>query len=737
MARRPFSIRRRSVVLGATTALLFGGLVGTPGTSAQEPPAPGEQSLFNLEHVFNFNPVEHDPGIPADPTAGSDVTFWTHSVPLRDYSTGAFIDEQGNPLPAGSPPVMAERDFAVVGSYQRGGYVFDITDPENPAFVNQVTCRQPRNDVGVKKFIDPETGETRVVLALTQQTGNPCGGGEDGGGVGVRVNAPANLTGFYGATQWVGTAPVAGQTANLVYAGTGCTPAQYVGVDVDGKIALVDKRVGQNPADQCPTFTFKQKMDAAETAGAIGLVQVDEDDPPSAGSAIASGIPGLEITNTDGVPIRNAVLAGTTVNVTLTDGPSNVPLKGSGSGGIGVFDVTDPFEWIPMYRFRTGNGGVHNFVFHPTAPYGYVSNGALPGGINVFPIIDFTDLDNPVLRFGPPTVGGHHDVTISLDETRAYVGSEDVWRIYDITDPANPVTISDTPNTGTYSHGVFTDSDREIALNNNESLILGGFFAPGVCPGEGLTAYDISGANENAPILVGEYLPDVTGPSQRPCTSHFGFFSPKEDPEIMSIGWYNAGVRVVDWSNPSLPVEIAHAVMNDADGIMNSWAAKFYKGPYIYSGDIDRGFDVFKWSGQGPAPWEAFADLALTKNGPARAPTARNFTYTVSVTNGGPDLAAGVLVTDDLPESVTLFSATPSQGFCGTTGLKVNCDLGVLESGASATVDIVVRPRQAGRITNTATVTSLATDQSSGNNSASVDTNVCRITSRPTSIPCP
>jgi uncharacterized repeat protein (TIGR01451 family) len=736
MARKPLSIRRRFIVLGATTALLFSGFVGTPGTGAQVPPAPGTPSLFNLEHVFNFNPVlQHDPGIPADPTAGSDVTFWTHSVPLRDYTTGAFIDEQGNPLPAGSPPVMAERDFAVVGSFQRGGYVFDITDPENPAFVTQVTCRQPRNDVGVKKFVDPATGETRVILALTQQTGNPCG--EDGGGVGVRVNAPGNLAGFYGATQWVGTAAVAGQTADFVYAGTGCTPAQYVGIDVAGKIALVDKRVGQDPADQCPSFTFKQKMDAAETAGAIGLVQVDEDDPPSAGNAVASGIPGLEITNSDGVPIRNAVLAGT-VNATLTDGPSNVPLLGTGSGGIGVFDVTDPFEWIPMYRFRTGNGGVHNFVFHPTAPYGYVSNGALPGGINVFPIIDFSDLDNPVLRFGPMTVGGHHDVTISLDETRAYVGSEDVWRIYDITDPANPATISDTPNTGTYSHGVFTDSDREIALNNNESLILGGFLAPGVCPGEGLTAYDISGANEDAPIgPVGEYLPNVTGNSPRPCTSHFGFFSPKEEPEIMSIGWYVAGVRVIDWSNPSVPVEIAHAVMNDAKGIMNTWAAKFYKGPYIYTGDIDRGFDVFKWTGPGPAPWEAVADLALLKTGPSRAPTARSFTYTVSVTNDGPDLAAGVLVTDDLPESVSFVSATPSQGSCGTTGLKVNCDLGVLASGGSATVDIVVKPRQAGTITNTATVTSLASDPNPANDSDSVDTSVCRITSRPTSIPCP
>jgi hypothetical protein len=37
---------------------------------------------------------------------------------------------------------------------------------------------------------------------------------------------------------------------------------------------------------------------------------------------------------------------------------------------------------------------------------------------------------------------------------------------------------------------------------------------------------------------------------------------------------------------------------------MNTWAAKFHTGPYLYTGDIDRGFDVFRWSGQGPAPWD-------------------------------------------------------------------------------------------------------------------------------------
>ena len=597
-------MRKKIAIL---TAMVLGGmLAGLPPAQGQLT-TPGTPELHNLEHVYNFNPVEHDPGIPEDPGAGSDLEFFTHRVPLRNYRTGALIDERGNALPAGAAPVMEKRDFAVVGSYQRGGYVFDITSPKNPKFVTQVTCRQPRNDVGIKKFTDPQTGETTVVLALTQQSGNPCGAG---GGVGVRVNSPENLQGFHEGVQWGDTAQVNEQTGKLVYAGTGCTPASYapVATEIQGNIALVDDRVSEtNPADQCPTYTFFQKMQSAERMGAIGLVQIPrEGDPPSTNvTAVTSDIPGIEVHRTaETLAVRDAVIGGTEVNATLDDAPGDMRLEGSGSGGIGVFDITDPYAWEPMYALRTGRGGVHNWAFHPTEPYGYASNGALPGLINQIPIVDFTDLDNPVVMDGPQTEGGVHDVEVSFDAKRMYAASENNYRIYDVTDPANPVLLSRTPNVGTYAHGVFPSPDRQLMVTNNESLALGGFFAPetGICPGEGLASYDIT--NERVPVgPLGYYVPEVVGrtPDHRACTSHFGRFAPGT--RIMSIGWYIAGSRVVDWSNPSNPVEVAGAVMPNAE----TWATKFYKGPYVYAGDLGRGFDVFRWTGEGPAPWLAGA----------------------------------------------------------------------------------------------------------------------------------
>jgi uncharacterized repeat protein (TIGR01451 family) len=143
--------------------------------------------------------------------------------------------------------------------------------------------------------------------------------------------------------------------------------------------------------------------------------------------------------------------------------------------------------------------------------------------------------------------------------------------------------------------------------------------------------------------------------------------------------------------------------------------------------------------GEDPDPFVAAeTDVGITKrdsNDPA--PTARNLTYRLTVTNNGPDATPDVVVTDTLPSSVTFVSATPSQGTCDTpSGNVVTCQLGAMGNGATATVDIVVRPTQAGLITNNASVDTRTPDSTSSNNTATEDTAICRITSRRTSIPC-
>lgn len=119
------------------------------------------------------------------------------------------------------------------------------------------------------------------------------------------------------------------------------------------------------------------------------------------------------------------------------------------------------------------------------------------------------------------------------------------------------------------------------------------------------------------------------------------------------------------------------------------------------------------------------ADLSLAKIG-SPDPVAPNgsLVYTVTVTNAGPDTATGVEVTDTLPGAVSLVSAVPDQGTCGSTS-PVVCALGDLAAGASASIAITVTAPSAGQsLANSATVSSATPDPDPANNQAQATTTV-------------
>jgi len=117
-------------------------------------------------------------------------------------------------------------------------------------------------------------------------------------------------------------------------------------------------------------------------------------------------------------------------------------------------------------------------------------------------------------------------------------------------------------------------------------------------------------------------------------------------------------------------------------------------------------------------------DLAISKSDlPDPVGVGAPLSYTIKVTNHGPDGATGVTLTDPLPATVTFVSATPSQGNCTGTA-TITCSLGSLSTGSSATVTIAVTPTQVGGISNTATVTANESDPDTSNNSATQVTTI-------------
>lgn len=125
------------------------------------------------------------------------------------------------------------------------------------------------------------------------------------------------------------------------------------------------------------------------------------------------------------------------------------------------------------------------------------------------------------------------------------------------------------------------------------------------------------------------------------------------------------------------------------------------------------------------------ANLKITKtDSPDPVRVGSNLTYSIGVENLGPSPATGVTVTDNLPKGVDLTSAASSSGNCAVQGGKVTCEIGALNpigvnyGGTPAAVTIVVVPRSAGTIRNTATVKGDQKDPVGANDKATATTRV-------------
>jgi hypothetical protein len=87
------------------------------------------------------------------------------------------------------------------------------------------------------------------------------------------------------------------------------------------------------------------------------------------------------------------------------------------------------------------------------------------------------------------------------------------------------------------------------------------------------------------------------------CVAHNGTLVPVPGRDIMVQGWYQGGVSVFDWTDPSRPREIAYFDRGPMDSTKllgaGSWSAYWYNG-YIISSEIARGLDIFELT---PSGW--------------------------------------------------------------------------------------------------------------------------------------
>ncbi|MFL5844560.1 MAG: LVIVD repeat-containing protein [Solirubrobacteraceae bacterium] len=298
-------------------------------------------------------------------------------------------------------------------------------------------------------------------------------------------------------------------------------------------------------------------------------------------------------------------------------------------GGTYIVDVTDPlaphlvtFLAIDAGTNALGMGlGSHNTTVHPSGRYIYNSNADLITDLTPsIEIVDIGDLEHPkvVGEFALQTVPGlgtdAHDITFSPDGSRAYVAALSHGEILDTSDPAHPERVSTIVDpTLNVWHQMEELTVDDPLLGERSFLIAEDEFAgaegTGECPSGAVHVYDIT--DEAVALPVGVFQIDQVGLAPGTvaadayvarCTAHV--FQIDRQAKIMTMGWYNAGVRVLDLSGLS-----GVAVGRTGVGIRqlgwyrftdsDTWAAKAVRasrgGFYLFGNDKRRGFDVYRY----------------------------------------------------------------------------------------------------------------------------------------------
>ncbi|GAA3704445.1 hypothetical protein GCM10022377_17630 [Zhihengliuella alba] len=197
-------------------------------------------------------------------------------------------------------------------------------------------------------------------------------------------------------------------------------------------------------------------------------------------------------------------------------------------------------------------------------------------------------------RGNASATSGCHDITTYVEKDLAAGACMGDGILMDISDRENPEVIDrvrDTENFAFWHSATFNNDATKVVFTDE---LGGGGWA--TCTEEfgpelGANAiYDIAGGE----MEFGSYykIPRMNTENEN-CVAHNGSLISVKGRDLMVQSWYQGGTSVFDFTDSENPKEVAWFDRGEGVSDGGTWSSYYYNG-YVYSNDLDLGFDTFK-----------------------------------------------------------------------------------------------------------------------------------------------
>ena len=190
-----------------------------------------------------------------------------------------------------------------------------------------------------------------------------------------------------------------------------------------------------------------------------------------------------------------------------------------------------------------------------------------------------------------------HDITVFPEVGLAAGACSGNGILLDISDPENPRRTSDIfdPDMAYWHSATFNNTGDKVVFTDEWG---GGIGARCQATNPATWGANMVATIENRTLAGKSFhkLPSAQGATEN-CVAHNGMIIPVPGRDLMVQAWYQGGVSIMDFTDPTKPVEIGFFDRGPIDAgrlyVGGSWSAYWFNGR-VYSSEIVRGLDVLR-----------------------------------------------------------------------------------------------------------------------------------------------